>query len=69
MGNDPTTSVVDANARVHGIGNLYVAGSAVFPSSSQANPTLAAIALALRLAEHLAQSLTGRPHDAVAAVA
>ncbi|MCU0919742.1 MAG: GMC oxidoreductase, partial [Burkholderiaceae bacterium] len=57
MGNDPTTSVVDANARVHGIGNLYVAGSAVFPSSSQANPTLAAIALALRLAEHLAQSL------------
>ena len=53
MGSDPATSVVDANCRVHGIGNLYVAGSAVFPTSSQANPTLTAVAMALRLADHL----------------
>jgi choline dehydrogenase-like flavoprotein len=53
MGNDPAHSVVDENCRVHGMRNLYVAGSAVFPTSSQANPTLTIVALALRLAEHL----------------
>ena len=68
MGTDPATSVVDANACVHGVANLYVAGSAVFPSSGQANPTLAAVALALRLAEHLVFKLSGRAHDASAAV-
>ncbi|MGC1304711.1 MAG: GMC family oxidoreductase [Caulobacteraceae bacterium] len=46
--------VVDADCRVFGAPNLFVAGSAVFPSSSQANPTLTAILLAVRLAEHLA---------------
>lgn len=53
MGASPATSVVDADARVHGMNNLYVAGSAVFPTSSQANPTLTIVALALRLADHL----------------
>jgi choline dehydrogenase-like flavoprotein len=53
MGSDPRTSVVDRDCRVHGVANLYVAGSAVFPTSSQANPTLTIVALALRLAEHL----------------
>lgn len=53
MGHDPRTSVVDASCRVHGISNLYVAGAALFPTSSQANPTLAVVALALRLADHL----------------
>jgi len=46
--------VVDADCRVFGASNLFVAGSAVFPSSSQANPTLTAILLAVRLAERLA---------------
>jgi len=69
MGNDPRTSVVDADARVHGVQNLYVAGSAVFPTSSQANPTLVLVALALRLGQHLAERLTGRPHDVAEAVA
>jgi choline dehydrogenase-like flavoprotein len=53
MGNDPRTSVVDADCRVHGLKNLYIAGGAVFPTSSQANPTLTIVALAVRLAEHL----------------
>ena len=53
MGNDPRTSVVDASCRVHGISNLYLAGAATFPTSSQANPTLTVVALALRLADHL----------------
>jgi choline dehydrogenase-like flavoprotein len=37
--------------------NLYIAGSAVFPTSSQANPTLTIIAFALRLADHLGSRL------------
>lgn len=53
MGDDPRRSVVDRDCRVHGIGNLHVAGAAVFPTSSQANPTLTAVALALRLGERL----------------
>jgi choline dehydrogenase-like flavoprotein len=57
MGVDPRTSVVDANCRVHSVDNLYVAGSAVFPTSSQANPTLTLIAMSLRLGQHLSQRL------------
>ncbi len=53
MGCDPATSVVDTDARVHGTDNLFIAGSAVLPSSGQANPTLLAVALAARLAAHL----------------
>ena len=53
MGDDPRTSMVDAHCRVHGIANLHLAGASVFPTSSQANPTLTAIALALRLADRL----------------
>jgi choline dehydrogenase-like flavoprotein len=49
--------VVDANCRVHGIENLFVAGGSVFPTSSHANPTLTLIALALRLADHLKHRL------------
>jgi choline dehydrogenase-like flavoprotein len=55
MGHCPATSVVDRNCRVHGLRNLYVAGSAVFATSSQANPTLTIVALALRLADHIRQ--------------
>lgn len=57
MGNDPSSSVVDADCRVHGIGNLFVNGAATFPTSSQANPTLTLVALSLRMAEHLKKQL------------
>jgi choline dehydrogenase-like flavoprotein len=57
MGNDPKLSVVDANCRVHSVGNLFVNGSATFPTSSQANPTLTLLALSLRMAEHLKMRL------------
>ena len=59
MGNDPRTSVVDAQCRVHGVENLFIASAATFPTSSQANPTLTIVALALRLAKHLAHQLRG----------
>ncbi|MEO7098029.1 MAG: GMC family oxidoreductase [Luteolibacter sp.] len=47
------SGVVDVNCKVHGVDNLYIAGSSVFPTSGHANPTLMIIALALRLADHL----------------
>jgi choline dehydrogenase-like flavoprotein len=60
MGTDPRTSVVNAECRVHTVDNLYVAGSAVFPTGSQADPTLTALALSLRLADRLVQRLQPR---------
>jgi choline dehydrogenase-like flavoprotein len=53
MHNDPRQGVVDSNCRVHGIGNLYIAGAAVYPTAGSANPTLTLVALALRLSDHL----------------
>lgn len=53
MSDDPKQGVVDRNARVHGVGNLYIAGSSIFPTSGYANPTLTIVAMAIRLAEHL----------------
>lgn len=61
MGREPRLSVVDRDCRVHGVKNLYLAGSAVFPSSGQANPTLLAVALAFRLASHLAGAVDAMP--------
>ena len=53
MGTSRSASVVDRDCRVHGYGNLSVAGSSVFPTSGYANPTLTIVALALRLADKL----------------
>jgi choline dehydrogenase-like flavoprotein len=53
MGHDPRTSVVDPSCRVHGLDNLFVAGSSVFPTGGYANPTATLCALAIRLADHL----------------
>jgi choline dehydrogenase-like flavoprotein len=50
---DPRKGVVDANLQVHGVPNLYVAGSSVYPTYSAANPTMNLVALTLRLADHL----------------
>jgi len=53
MHRDPKRGVVDANCRVHGLANLYVAGASVYTTSSSVNPTLTLVALTLRLADHL----------------
>jgi choline dehydrogenase-like flavoprotein len=53
MHSDPSQGVVDANCRVHGIANLYAAGSSVFPTGGATSPTLTIVALGLRRAEHL----------------
>ena len=57
MHRDPSLGVVNADCRVHGVTNLYVAGSSVFPTAGAANPTLTITALALRLADHLKEEL------------
>jgi choline dehydrogenase-like flavoprotein len=61
MSDSPATGVVDRDCRVHGTANLFIAGSSVFPTSGQANPTLLATALAARLAAHIARIVTASP--------
>lgn len=53
MSDDPHQGVVDRHCRVHGVDNLHVAGSSVFPTGGWAFPTFTLVALSLRLAEHL----------------
>ena len=53
IGASAEEGVVDQDLKVWGTDNLFVAGAAVFPSGSYANPTLTALALSMRLADHL----------------
>jgi hypothetical protein len=57
MSNSPREGVVDSSCRVHGIGNLYIAGSSVFPTSGHANPTMNIVAISLRLVDELKRVL------------
>jgi choline dehydrogenase-like flavoprotein len=57
MSPDPRTGVVDRDCRVHGIANLYLAGSSVFATPGWANPTYTVVQMALRLGDHLAGEL------------
>lgn len=58
MSHSPYEGVVDPDCRVHGVPNLFVAGSSVFPCGGHANPTLTIVALALRIAHKLDAELT-----------
>ena len=58
MAADPARGVVDADCRVHGLGNLYIGGSSVFPTGGFANPTYTIVQMSLRLADHLARELS-----------
>jgi choline dehydrogenase-like flavoprotein len=57
MSDDPQQGVVDAQCKVHGIDNLYVAGSSCFTTAGAPNPTLTLVALSLRLADHVKAQL------------
>lgn len=61
MATTAASGVVDRDGKVFGVNNLYVAGSAVFPTSSQANPTLTIVAMAVRMADHLANRARSVP--------
>lgn len=54
---DEKRGVVDANSKVHGLANLYIAGSSVFPTAGANFPTITITALALRLAEYVSNHL------------
>jgi choline dehydrogenase-like flavoprotein len=53
MDDNPKNGVVNENCRVHGMSNLFVAGSSIFPTIGYANPTLTIVALTVRLADHV----------------
>jgi len=55
MGSSEEYGVVDKNLKIFGADNLFVAGAAVYPVSGFANPTFTAMALGLRLADHLSK--------------
>jgi choline dehydrogenase-like flavoprotein len=52
-GNDPATSVVDGDGKVHGLVNVYVVDSSILPRSSRVNPALTIYAWGLRVASRL----------------
>ena len=53
MADSDERGVVDSTCKVFGINNLYVAGSSVFPTVGNANPTLTLLTLTRRLSHHL----------------
>jgi choline dehydrogenase-like flavoprotein len=58
MSTNPRQGVVNEHCQVHGIHNLYIAGSSVFPTSGLSNPTLTIVALAIRLADHIKRHIS-----------
>jgi choline dehydrogenase-like flavoprotein len=61
FGHDPATSALDVHCKAHEVDNLYVVDASFFPSSAAVNPALTIVANALRVGEHLARRLDGRP--------
>jgi len=57
MSEDPRYGVVDKNLKIHGIKNIFVGGSSVFPTGGGCNPTLTIVMLSERLGHHIAQKL------------
>ena len=57
FGADPKTSAVDVNCKAHDLDNLYVVDTSCFPSASAVNPSLTAMANALRVGDHLLERL------------
>ncbi|MCB1499790.1 MAG: GMC family oxidoreductase [Bauldia sp.] len=55
-GNDPTSSVIDADGKVHGMEGLYVGDGSALPRASRVNPSLTIYAWGLRLGDHLAKA-------------
>ena len=51
----PQFGVVGSDCKVHGISNLFIGSSAVFPTSSRSNPTMTILALSIRIADRLKQ--------------
>jgi choline dehydrogenase-like flavoprotein len=57
MGDDPAVSVVDRNGESHEVKRLYVGDGSLVPRTMSVNPSLTIMALATRLADHLAEAV------------
>jgi choline dehydrogenase-like flavoprotein len=55
MGNDPKTSVVDADHRAHDVKNLFMVDGSSFVTSGRGQPTMTIQALAFRAADRIAK--------------
>ncbi len=53
FGSDPATSVLDLNCKAHDLDNLYVVDTSFMPTIGAVNPSLTAIANALRVGDNL----------------
>jgi choline dehydrogenase-like flavoprotein len=67
FGDDPRSSVLDANCKAHELDNLYVVDTSCFPSIGAVNPALTAMANALRVGDHLLERMSMTPPTATAA--
>ena len=65
MHDSPHLGVVDRNCQMHGVGNFHIAGSSVFPTTSSNHPTMTLVALALRLADRIADQVKIRRNPSV----
>jgi len=54
---DPASNALDTNCKAHDLDNLYVVDTSFFPSIGAVNPSLTAIANALRVGDHLLERL------------
>jgi choline dehydrogenase-like flavoprotein len=59
MSDDPAKGVTNADCEVHGIHNLFIAGSSVFPTVGSDSPTITIVALALRLCDKILNDFRG----------
>ena len=59
FGTDPASSVLDINCKAHDLDNLYVVDTSFFPSIAAVNPSLTAIANAIRVGDHLKERFQG----------
>jgi choline dehydrogenase-like flavoprotein len=57
FGADPASSALDVHCKAHDLDNLYVVDTSFFPSIGAVNPSLTAIANALRVGDHIADRL------------
>jgi choline dehydrogenase-like flavoprotein len=60
FGNDPKSSVLNADNKAHELDNLYIVDASFFPTSSGTNPSLTIAANAIRVGEIIDQKLNSK---------
>ena len=60
MGNDPRTSVLNANCQAHEVPNLFITDGGSFVSQADKNPTWTILALSMRTSDYIAEQMKRR---------